>query len=85
MALVLGMAIGDIVDIATHSVSLQSVDDRHSATLVDHNGREITISADEMTEFVPDVWLGLGPDNATYRLRLLVDAPRHILVNRRHA
>jgi hypothetical protein len=85
MALVLGMAIGDIVDIATHSVSLQSVEDRHSATLIDDGGREITISDEEMTEFVPDVWLGLGPDNARHRLRLLVDAPRHILVNRRYA
>ena len=37
-----------------------------------------------MTEMAPDVWVGLGPDATTSRLRLVFDAPRHIAITRRH-
>jgi hypothetical protein len=84
MALVLGLGIGDVVDIAAQWVALLSVDGLHRATLISNNGCKIAISADEMTRIAPEVWVGLGPDVATSRLRLLVDAPRHIAIARRH-
>lgn len=84
MALVLGLSIGDVVDIATHWVAILSVDRRGGATLIGSGGRKITISADQMTEMMPEVWVGLGPDATTSKLRLLVDAPRHMSITRRH-
>ena len=83
MALVLGLSIGDVVDIAAHWVAVLSVDGRDSATLIGNGGRKIMISADQMTELTPEVWVGLGPDAATSKLRLLVDAPRHMSITRR--
>jgi hypothetical protein len=83
MALVLGVAIGDVVDIAAHWVAILSVDSTDSATLINDDGLKIAIFADQMTEMSPEVWVGLGPDAATSRLRLLVDAPRHMTITRR--
>jgi hypothetical protein len=62
-----------------------SVDSRRSATLMGNDGRKIGVSTDRMTEIAPNVWVGLGPDVATSRLRLVFDAPRHFAITRRHA
>jgi hypothetical protein len=85
MALVLGLEIGDVVDIATHWMAVLSIDGRDSATVIRDDGRKIAVYANEMTEIMPEVSVGLGPDTATSRLRLLVDAPRHISISRRRA
>ena len=85
MALVLGLSIGDVVDIAAQWVAVLSVDGRDSATLIDNSGRKIAVSADQMSEMSPEVWVGLGPDTATSKLRLLIDAPRHMSITRRHS
>jgi hypothetical protein len=37
-----------------------------------------------MTEMVPEVWIGLGPDATRSRLRLVFEAPRNIPITRRH-
>ncbi|MPZ36175.1 MAG: hypothetical protein GEV13_35390 [Rhodospirillales bacterium] len=84
MALTLGMKLGDVVDVADHWVALLSIDTRNSATLISSGGQKITVSSDTMTQVAPDVWIGLGPDPATSRLRLVFDAPCHIAITRRH-
>jgi hypothetical protein len=83
MALTLGMKIGDVVDVADHWVAVLSIDTRDSATLISSGGQKITVSSDQMTQVSPDVWIGLGPDAAKTRLRLVFDAPRHISITRR--
>ena len=83
MALVLGVAIGDVVDIATQWVAVLSVDSSENATLISNGGRKIAVSTGQMTEMSPEIWVGLGPDSATSRLRLLIAAPRHIPISRR--
>lgn len=83
MALVLGLGIGDVVDIAAHWISLLSVDSESDATLISNGGRKIAINANQMTEIAADIWVGLGPDVATSRLRVLIDAPRHVAIRRR--
>ncbi len=83
MALVLGLEIGDVVDIATHWVALMSVDNHDRATLISNTGRKISISADKMTEMAPQVWVGIGHHVAKSKLRLLIDAPRRIPISRR--
>ncbi|MPZ36178.1 MAG: hypothetical protein GEV13_35405 [Rhodospirillales bacterium] len=84
MALILGVKIGDVVDVAERWVAVLSIDTRESATLIGSGGQKITVSSDQMTQVAPDVWIGLGPDAATSRLRLVFDAPRHIPITRRH-
>ena len=83
MALVLGLEIGDVVDIASDWVALMSFDGRDRATLINNTGRKISISADIMTEMAPQVWVGLGRNVAKSKLRLLIDAPRRIPISRR--
>ena len=84
MALALGVKIGDVVDIATHWIAVLSVDSRRTATLIRDDGRKVTISQTRMTELASEVWVGLGPELTTGRLRLVIDAPRRIAITRRH-
>ena len=84
MALILGVKIGDVVDVAEHWIAVLSIDTRNSATLISNEGRKIEVSARGMTEMVPEVWIGLGPDATGSRLRLVFDAPRRIPITRRH-
>ncbi|MEA2908224.1 MAG: hypothetical protein QOJ15_305 [Bradyrhizobium sp.] len=72
------------VDVAGHWVAVLSIDTRDSATLISNEGRKIEVSACAMTEMVPEVWIGLGPDATRSRLRLVFEAPRHIPITRRH-
>jgi hypothetical protein len=84
MALTLGVKIGDVVDIAEHWVAVLSIHTRDSATLISNAGRKIEVSAREMIEMVPEVWIGLGPGATRSRLRLVFEAPRNVPITRRH-
>lgn len=84
MALILGLKIGDVVDVAERWVALLSIDNSNSATLITNGGQKITVFSSQMTQVSTDVWIGLGRDPATFRLRLVFDAPRHIPITRRH-
>jgi hypothetical protein len=75
MALTLGVKVGDVVDVAEHWVAVLSIDTRDSATLISNEGRKIEVSARGMTEMVPEVWIGLGPD-ATRRTHPIVSTVR---------
>jgi hypothetical protein len=82
--LILGVKVSDVVDVAAHWIAVLSIDTRDSATLISNEGRKIEVSARGMTEMVPEVWIGLGPDATKSRLRLLFEAPRNIPITRRH-
>ena len=84
MALTLGVKIGDVVDVADHWVAVLSIDGRTSATLISSDGQKIPVCSNQTTQTAPDVWIGLAPDAARTRLRLVFDAPRHISITRRH-
>ena len=83
MALVLGVKVGDVVDVAANWVAVLSVDSRSSATLIDSDGERTTIFAAYETEMAPEVWVSLGADPGRSRLRLKFEAPRHISISRR--
>lgn len=84
MALTLGLKIGDVVDVADRWIALLSIDNSNSATLISNGGHKITVFSDQMTQLSADVRISLGRDPATYRLRLVFDAPRYIPITRRH-
>jgi len=83
MALALGVKIGDVVDIADRWVAVLSINGRHSATLICDDGEKIAVSARELTEMMPNVWIGMGPEPAGAKFRLLFEAPRHVSITRR--
>lgn len=83
MALTLGVKIGDVVDIAAYWIAVLSVDSRSRATLICNDGTKVPITSEEMTEVAPDIWVGLGPDPATKKLRLVLDAPPDMSITRR--
>jgi len=41
MALILGVKVGDVVDVAAHWVAVLSIDTRDSATLISNKGRRL--------------------------------------------
>lgn len=82
MALILGVKVGDVVDIATYWIAVLSLDSRRRATLIRNDGAKVSISSKGLTEVVPDVWVGLGPE-PTKKLQLLLNAPRHLVITRR--
>ena len=84
MALVLGVAVGDVVDIADYWIALISVDSRKTATLITKDGEKVAVSAKYETEIVPTVWVQLGPHSDKRHVKLLFDAPRSVAITRRH-
>jgi hypothetical protein len=84
MALVLSLAVGDVVDIAEDWIAVNSVESRNTATLITKDGQKIPISAKYETEISPTVWVQLGPWTGKRHLKLLVAAPRSVSIARRH-
>ena len=83
MALVLGVRVGDVVDVADSWIRIQSIDGPSRATLACGDGRKLSVHASHMTHLLPDVWVGLGRDLAYSHLRLMFEAPRHVPIIRR--
>ncbi len=83
MALVLGVAVGDVIDIADQWIAIISVDTQKTATVIGKDGDKYTISSIYETEVMPSVWVQLGPEPARSRLRLQFEAPKSIAITRR--
>ena len=84
MALVLSLAVGDVVDIADYSIAIHSVDGRKTATLITKDGQKIPISSKYETEIMPTIWVQLGPSTGKRHVKLLVTAPKSLSITRRH-
>jgi hypothetical protein len=83
MALVLSLAVGDVVDIADYWIAVISVDSRKTATLITKGGEKIPISSVYETEIAPTIWVQLGPRSGTRLLKLLFSAPKSVSITRR--
>jgi len=81
MALVLGMRLGDVIDVGQNWITTWSVDSKHSATIMTSDGRKVRITSRQLREVFPQVYVGLGPGPAT-KLRLVFRAPRSIVISR---
>jgi hypothetical protein len=81
MALVVGVKVGDVVDVAHHWIAVLFVDGPYTATVITDDGKKFNISSDRETEMVPGVWVQLGP--RTSKLQLLFEAPRKISITLR--
>jgi hypothetical protein len=83
MALVLGVVPGDIIDIADDWVIVLRVDTASKVTLQLSNGTRVPVGADTVTEILPSVYVRLGPDKTSWRVRLCFDATPDIRIRRR--
>ena len=83
MALVLGVRLGDVVDIDDKWIAVLSVDGRRSATVITNDGEKVVIHSEYETEMIPGVWVRLG--RRTSRLQLQFEAPKSIAISRRSA
>ena len=83
MALVLGVKVGEVIDITDHWLTMLSIDGRDTATLIASTGWKTAICSSRMTDIISDVWVSLEPNASRSRLRLLLDAPRQLQITRR--
>jgi hypothetical protein len=83
MALVLGLAVGDVVDIADYWIAVISVDSRKTATLITEGGEKLRISSGHETEIAPAVWIQLGLCAGKRHVKLMFVAPSSISITRR--
>ena len=83
MALVLGLNVGDVVDIADYWIAVLSVDNKKTATLIAKDGEKIAVSSKHETELAPAVWVQLGPLISKSHVKLLFDAPKSVSITRR--
>jgi len=83
MALVLTVATGDVVDIADKWIALLAIESRGSATLIIDNGDKVSVSSKFETEVLPAVWVQLGLRAGPRQLKLLIEAPKDLLIARR--
>jgi len=82
MALVLGVRLGEVVDIGEDWIAAWSIDGAHSATIMTSEGGRVRITARQLREVFPLVYVGLSPTSAR-NLRLVFSAPRSIAICRR--
>ena len=81
MALVLGVKIGDIVDIADYWIKILSVQGRRKATIATSSGDTIILHSNYEAERSAGVWICLGPTPS--QLQLQIEAPRSIPITLR--
>ena len=84
MALVLSLAVGDVVDIADHWIAVISVESAKAATLITKDGEKISISSMYEIEIASGIWVQLGPWTGKRKFKLLFTAPKSISILRRH-
>ncbi len=83
MPLVLGVKVGEVINIADHWLTILSIDGRDTATVIAATGLKTTICSSRMTEIICNVSVRLKPNASRSRLRLLLEAPRHLPIARR--
>ena len=82
MALVLGAQVGDAFHIGRRRICVASIDGPTQVTLERDDGQRFAVGSEAMTEVLPDILIGIGPDSAKWRLRLLFEAPQTVLITR---
>ena len=82
MALVLGAQVGDAFLVGRRRICVASINGPTQVTLERDDGKRFAVGSEEMTEVFPDIFIGIGPEPATWRLRLLFEAPQTVPIRR---
>ena len=82
MALVLGAEVGAGFFVGRRRIVVETISGPTTVTLKRDDGQKFAVSAEKMTEVFPTVFIGIGPDSAKWRLRLLFEAPQTVLITR---
>jgi hypothetical protein len=80
--LVIGVRLGQVVDIGPHWIATWSLNSKSDATIMTSAGRQVGITSRRLVEVFPSIFVGLGP-RPTEKLRLLINAPRPVPIGRR--
>jgi hypothetical protein len=83
MSLVLGVQVGDVIDVGRNWIELIGKTGPHAVEIQTGDGRQIVITAARKRLIFPNVRLRLGPDPTDDRIRLVFAAPRSIHIGRR--
>ena len=73
MALVLGAQVGDAFLVGQRRIVVETISGPTTVTLKRDDGQEFVANSATMTEVFPEVLIGIGPDSARWRLRLLFE------------
>jgi len=82
MALVLGMQIGDKVEIGAGWIRLAAVRGSHAVQIQTSDNTLVLLSDKYETEVFPTIWMGLGPLMTSARIKLAFDAPVTVKIGR---
>lgn len=82
MALVLKLKVGDAVMIGRERFHVSKIYDRTSFTFVNDDARSFRITENEAVEVMPDVFVSAGDLYESGIVRVVIDAPRDVLIVR---
>lgn len=81
MALVFTVEAGDFFIVGNERIDVARI--KNKVTLRRADGSKLVIPPnDSQYELLPSVWVGIGLRSATRHLRLMIDAPKDIVIKR---
>jgi hypothetical protein len=83
MALVLGLRVGDTVQVGGQWIGLAAVEGPHAIRIWTSDGDSVRLGDKGEIEVFPEIWIGLGPLPTGQRIRLTFDAPTTVKIGRR--
>lgn len=83
MALVIGVGLGDVIDIGDGWVCVAAVQNKKTMVVVMNDGARLLISPHRELEVLPKVWVQLPRNGTRLPMRLVIDAPKSIQITRR--
>jgi hypothetical protein len=82
MALVLGLRIGDTVNVGKRWIRLTAVEGLHDVRIQTSDNATIRLSDKYETEVFPRIWMGLGPLPTNEGVKLTIEAPANVKIVR---
>lgn len=83
MALVIGVGLGDVIDIGSDWVCVAAVQNKTTMVIVTNDGARLLISPYCELEILPKVWIQLARNRTCLPMRLVIEAPKSVQITRR--
>jgi hypothetical protein len=83
MALVIGVDLGDVVDIGEGWVCVAAIQNKETVVIVASDGARLLISPHCELEVFPKVWIQLAENGTRKPMRFVIEAPKAIPITRR--
>lgn len=83
MALVIGVDLGDVIDIGDGWVCVAAIQNKETVVIVANDGARLLISPHCELEVLPKVWIQLAENGTRKPMRFVIEAPKTIPITRR--